>query len=64
VNKMVKLFFNGEWFDTDKKKDNTKLKHYYNYSLESKNNLIIALCFALVREKETKLSRKQSKEMK
>ena len=58
---MVKLFFNGEWFDTDKKKDNTKLKHYYNYSLESKNNLIIALGLALVKGEEMKLSKKREK---
>lgn len=49
---MVKLFFQGEWFDTDKKKDNIKLKYYYHYSLESRNNLIVALGLALVKVKE------------
>ena len=51
---MVKLYFNGEWFDTNNKKDNVKLKHYYNYSLESRNNLIIALGLALVKEQQNK----------
>ena len=47
---MVKLLFQGEWFDTDREKDNIKLRHYYNYSLESRNNLIIALGLALVKK--------------
>ena len=46
---MVKLFFNGEWFDTDNEKDNEKLRHYYDYSLSSRNNLIIALGLALIK---------------
>ena len=47
---MTKLYFKGKWFDTDNKEDNKILKHYYTYSLETKNNLIIALGLALIKE--------------
>lgn len=51
---MTKLFFNGEWLNTDNKKDIIRLKHYYNSSLEIRNNLIIALGLALIKEHEGK----------
>jgi len=54
---MVKIYFKGTHYDTDNENDNIILKGWYNSSVMNKNELVIALGLALIKEEKIALQK-------